>query len=63
MFDLTRFTQLATSIDNRRVRFHRMHAMGIAGALVACAALASGWAIAGLAAFVASLTPLIFASR
>jgi len=39
-----------------------MRSIGIAGALVACVAVASGWAVVGLAAYVASLAPLIILS-
>ncbi|WP_321929001.1 hypothetical protein [Paraburkholderia guartelaensis] len=51
-----------TRLDRRRARLQCMRAIGIAGALVACVAVASGWAVVGLAAYVASLAPLIILS-
>ena len=65
---LTRRTYLrnpddsGAGIDRRRARLQCMRAIGIAGAFVACVAVASGWAVVGLAAYVASLAPLIILS-
>ena len=71
MSTLVRFTRrtnlrnpddFGTRLDRRRARLQCMRAIGIAGALVACVAVASGWAVVGLAAYVASLAPLIILS-
>ena len=51
-----------TRFDRRYTRLQFMRSIGIAGALVACVAVASGWAVVGLAAYVASLAPLIILS-
>lgn len=48
--------------DRRRAHLLCMRAIGIAGALVACAGAASGWAAAGLAVYIASLVPLFVIS-
>ncbi|MGF6959715.1 hypothetical protein [Paraburkholderia youngii] len=49
--------------DRQCARLQFMRAIGIAGALVACVAVAAGWAVVGLAAYLASLAPLIILSR
>jgi hypothetical protein len=51
-----------TELDRRCARLQFMRAIGLAGALVACVAVASGWAVVGLAAYLASLAPLIILS-
>jgi hypothetical protein len=49
-------------IDRRRARLVRMRTLVIAGTLVAGVGIASGWAVIGLAAYVATLAPLIVLS-
>ena len=49
-------------LDRRRARLVRMRTLVIAGTLVAGVGIASGWAVVGLAAYVATLAPLIVLS-
>jgi hypothetical protein len=49
-------------IERRRVRVLRMRTLVVAAAVVAAISVASGWAVAGLVAYVAALAPLIVLS-
>lgn len=49
-------------VEHRQARLRYICAICIAGALVAGIGVASGWAVVGLAAYVASLAPLIVLS-
>jgi hypothetical protein len=53
---------MGARVDRRRVRVLRMRTLVIAGTLVAGVGVASGWAVVGLAAYVATLAPLIVLS-
>ncbi|QBR01737.1 hypothetical protein [Paraburkholderia pallida] len=59
---LRKLDDIGARVERRRARVRFMRTLVIAGALVAVVAVASGWAVAGLAAYVASLAPLIILS-
>jgi hypothetical protein len=60
--DLRKPHDIGSKVDRRRHRMLRMQVLVVAATLVAGIGIASGWAVVALAAYVASLAPLIVLS-